>query len=137
MLNERKTKIFKSYSFYNTMRVKAVEEKAIKLVQKYLTKKGIKSKRVSRCGYDIKTSTKKIEIKSRSKSYTRILILNYSNIKAFNKEKNIELWAVTGVNTKHPILIKLDRPTVRKRKVEHMTWRVDLHNKDYDNCINL
>ena len=42
------------------MGIKQTEETAIKLVLKYLKKKGIKGKRVNRKGYDVHTPDKKI-----------------------------------------------------------------------------
>jgi len=118
------------------MGIKQTEEKAIKLVLKYLKKKGIKGKRVDRVGYDIHTPYKKIEVKSKSKK-TRVLGVNYSNIRAFNKYRNIELWAVIGVMTKNPELIIINKKTLIKRKTIKDYWGFTLRNSDLEKSIRL
>ena len=118
------------------MGIKQTEETAIKLVLKYLKKKGIKGKRVNRKGYDIHTPYKKIEIKARRKR-SRIFGLNYSNINAFNKNSNIELWAVIGVGTKNPELIKINKKTLLERKRIRKYWIFGLKNAELEKAIKL
>lgn len=118
------------------MGIKQTEEKAIKLVLKYLAKNGIRGEKVKGKGYDIHTPFKKIEIKSRKKK-SRIFGLNYSNINAFNKNKNIELWTVIGVGTKNPELIKIKKKTLLERKRIRKYWIFGLKKKELDKAIKL
>jgi len=115
---------------------KDVEEKAIILVLNYLKKQGIVGKRVNNCGYDIKTDNLKIEVKSRKERRTALL-LNYSNIDAFKTHDDIELWAVVGVGTKTPELIKISKKILIERKTEKPVWRFNLKNCDFDESIEL
>ena len=118
------------------MGIKQTEEKAIKLVLKYLKNEGIKGKRVNKVGYDIYTPYKKIEVKSRSKK-ARVLGLNYSNVNSFKKYKNIELWAVIRVGTKNPELIKIDKKTLLQRRRERRFWVFTLKKEELDKSIKL
>lgn len=113
-----------------------VEERAISLVLKYLKEQGTNGRRVKNCGYDIETDNLKIEVKSR-KNRARILHLNYSNIKAFNKHDDIELWAVVGVGTKTPELMKIPKKSLIKRKRVAQIWHFGLKVEDFEKSIDL
>ena len=115
---------------------KEVEEKAVSYVLKYLAKQGEIGKRVKGCGYDIKTKTRKIEVKAR-KERARILQLNYSNINAFNKYNDIELWAVVGVGTNTPELMIVSKKKLLERKREHKMWKFNLRNCEFEKSIKL
>ena len=115
---------------------KEIEEKAIFFVLNHLKEKGIVGRRVKNCGYDIETDNLRIEVKAR-RERARILQLNYSNVNAFKKHDNIELWAVVGVGTKSPELMKISKKTLIKRKREFPIWKFGLKNCDFDKSISL
>ena len=118
------------------MGVKEVENKGIDLVLEHLRDKGIIGKRVIGLGYDIETEDLKIEVKARDKR-ARILQLNYSNIDAFNKYNDIELWAVVGVTTETPELMKVTKNTLIERKKVLKVWKFGLKNCEFDKSIKL
>lgn len=111
---------------------KTIERQAMDFVMAFERNKKRNPKDVSKtkCGYDIRSKGRKIEVKGAAPLNQPFVNFNKYNIAAFKKENNLWLYIVCGLRNKKPKLIMLNKNKILKRKIVHSLWRINLHRSD-------
>lgn len=113
---------------------KEVEQKAIEYVMDWEKKKGRNPQEVSKCGYDIKSGERCIEVKGRSGGYDFVL-LNYKNIEAMRREDNFWLYIVyfdkdTDGNLTFKKLNIFNKQEIEERAKKREQWEIPVRKSD-------
>lgn len=108
------------------------EQKAINFVMVFEKQKGRNPKNVSktRCGYDVKSSGRKIEIKAASPAAPPFVLFNQYNFGALQRENNFWLYIVYDLKNK-PKLFILNKNEILKRAKFTFSWEIPLRKKDF------
>ncbi len=85
------------------------------------------SEKLSGNGYDIASSSRKIEVKGFSGSLPSRVVLNYYNYKAYKSNKNFWLYLVYNLRSKKPKLAVLKRAEISGE--EYTQFEVRLNKK--------
>ena len=108
------------------------ESKAIDFVIKHEKDVGRNPKNVSktRCGCDILSNSRKIEVKGASSSAPPFALFNQYNFKALQKESNFWLYIVYNLKDK-PKLLTFSKNEILKRSRFTYAWEIPLRKADF------
>lgn len=113
--------------------IETIPEKAMEYALLYERKKGRNPKDVSKtkCGYDIKSSGRRIEVKGVRASKPGFIILSNYNFRALQREENYWLYIICNV-LDEPKVIELNKLEVLKRAKFKIEWDIPIWKIDWD-----
>lgn len=112
-----------------------VQDEAMKYVMEYEIKEGRKPKNVSktRCGFDIHSSGRDIEVKGLGGTNPFILFNQY-NFKALQISENFYLYVVYNIKKEPKLIIFTKNEVIRKAKFYYQ-WEIPLRKVDFDRGV--
>lgn len=87
--------------------------------------------RTTRCGYDVLSNGRKIEVKAVSSASPPFVQFNQYNFKAMQKQNNFWLYIVYNLN-KDAKLIMLNKNEILKRARFFYGWEIPLYVRDFN-----